>query len=67
MQCVGYKSRKHVVTILSRDKNKTKSLRKGRNKILNEQQVVFLRKPWEKMGYPCAKRMLPVLNALYFC
>ncbi len=25
MQCVGYKSKKHVITILSKDKNRTKS------------------------------------------
>ena len=61
IQCVGYKSRKHVITILSKDKNSTKSSRKGRNKILNEKQVDFLRKLWRIMGYPCAKRMLPVL------
>lgn len=62
MQYIGYKSRKHAITVLTQGQKKQKRKKKGRRKILDAQQVDFLREIWAAMGYPCAKLMHPMLQ-----
>lgn len=62
MQYVGYKSRKHAITVLSQGLHKQKRKKRGRRKILDAEQVDFLREIWAGMGYPCAKLMQPMLQ-----
>lgn len=62
MQYIGYKSRKHAITVLAQGLNKQKRKRRGRRKILDSKQVDFLREIWAGMGYPCAKLMQPMLQ-----
>lgn len=62
MQYVGYKSRKHAITVLTQSQNRQKRKKKGRRKILDTKQVELLREIWAGMGYPCAKLMQPMLR-----
>ena len=62
MQYVGYKSRKHAITVLTQGLHKQKRKKRGRRKILDAKQVDFLREIWAGMGYPCAKLMHPMLQ-----
>ena len=62
MQYIGYKSRKHAITVLTRSQNRQKRKKKGRRKILDTKQVELLREIWAGMGYPCAKLMQPMLR-----
>ncbi len=62
MQYVGYKSRKHAITVLTQGLHKQKRKKRGRRKILVAEQVDFLREIWAGMGYPCAKLMQPMLQ-----
>lgn len=62
MQYIGYKSRKHAITVLTHPLEKQKRKKRGRRKILDSQQVDLLRKIWAAMGYPCAKLMHPMLQ-----
>lgn len=62
MQYVGYKSRKHAITVLTQDLSKQKRKKRGRRKILAGKQVDLLREIWAGMGYPCAKLMQPMLQ-----
>lgn len=62
MQYIGYKSRKHAITVLAQSQNRQKRKKKGRRKILDTKQVELLREIWAGMGYPCAKLMQPMLQ-----
>ena len=62
MQYIGYKSRKHAITVLTQSQNRQKRKKKGRRKILDTKQVELLREIWAGMGYPCAKLMQPMLR-----
>ena len=62
MQYIGYKSRKHAITVLTQSQNRQKHKKKGRRKILDTKQVELLREIWAGMGYPCAKLMQPMLR-----
>ena len=62
MQYIGYKSRKHAITVLTQSQNRQKRKKKGRRKILDTKQVEQLREIWAGMGYPCAKLMQPMLR-----
>ena len=62
MQYIGYKSRKHAITVLTQSQNRQKRKKKGRRKILDTKQVEMLREIWAGMGYPCAKLMQPMLR-----
>lgn len=62
MQYIGYKSRKHAITVLAQSQNRQKRKKKGRRKILDTKQVELLREIWAGMGYPCAKLMQPMLR-----
>ena len=62
MQYIGYKSRKHAITVLTQSQNRQKRKKKGRRKILETKQVELLREIWAGMGYPCAKLMQPMLR-----
>ena len=62
MQYIGYKSRKHAITVLTQSQNRQKRKKKGRRKILGTKQVELLREIWAGMGYPCAKLMQPMLR-----
>jgi hypothetical protein len=62
MQYIGYKSRKHAITVLAQSQNRRKRKKKGRRKILDTKQVELLREIWAGMGYPCAKLMQPMLR-----
>ena len=61
IQLVGYKSRKQVIRILGSRRNVRERKKTGRSKILSPQQVDMLRQIWSAMGYPCGKRMQPML------
>ena len=62
MQFVGYKSRKHVIHALDPRRKKHAKHGRGRSKKLGPKQVEFIRELWSAMGYPCGKRMQPVLS-----
>ena len=62
MQYIGYKSRKHAITVLTQGQKKQKRKKKGRRKILDAKQVDFLREIWAARGYSCAKLMHPMLQ-----
>jgi hypothetical protein len=62
MQYIGYKSRKHAITVLTQSQNRQKRKKKGRRNILDTKQVELLREIWAGMGYPCAKLMQPMLR-----
>lgn len=62
IQYIGYKSRKHAITVLAQSQNRQKRKKKGRRKILDTKQVELLREIWAGMGYPCAKLMQPMLQ-----
>lgn len=62
MQYIGYKSRKHAITVLAQSQNRQKRKKKGRRKILDTKQMELLREIWAGMGYPCAKLMQPMLQ-----
>ena len=62
MQYIGYKPRKHAVTVLTQAPNKQKRKKRGRRKILDAKQVNLLRDIWAGMGYPCAKLMNPMFQ-----
>lgn len=62
MQYIGYKSRKHVITVLTQSQNRQKRKKKGRRNLLDTKQVELLREIWAGMGYPCAKLMQPMLR-----
>ncbi len=62
MQYIGYKSRKYAITVLTQHPEKQKRKKRGRGKILDSQQVGFLREIWAGMGYPCAMLMSPMLQ-----
>lgn len=62
MQYIGYKSRKHAITVLTQSQNRQKRKKKGRRKNLDTKQVDLLREIWAGMGYPCAKLMQPMLQ-----
>lgn len=62
MQYIGYKSRKHAITVLTQCQNRQKRKKKGRGKNLDTKQVDLLREIWAGMGYPCAKLMQPMLQ-----
>lgn len=57
MQYIGYKTRKHVITILNKQRKKSNGRKKVRRKILNAKQIDLLREIWAAMGYPCSKLM----------
>ena len=62
MQYIGYKSRKHAITVLTFPFERQKRKKRGRRKILEPKQVDLLREIWAAMGYPCAKLMQPMLQ-----
>ena len=62
MQYIGYKSRKHAITVLTQGQKSYKRKKRGRCKILVGKQVDLLREIWAGMGYPCAKLMQPMLQ-----
>ena len=61
-QYIGYKSRKHAITVLTQGQKSYKRKKRGRYKILVGKQVDLLREIWAGMGYPCAKLMQPMLQ-----
>ena len=64
MQYIGYKSRKHAITVLTQGQKNNKRKKRGRRKILVDKQVDLLREIWAGMGYPCAKLMQPMLQKI---
>ena len=57
IQYIGYKPRKHAITVLTQAPYKQKRKKRGRRKIFDAKQVNLLRDTWAGMGYPCAKLM----------